>query len=266
MKEIIFVRHGESTENIANKEGYAYDKNKIVLTDKGKKQAIITGKYLINIFGKFDSVYSSPVTRCVETVNIIKNEIKYKDETNINNLLAEVGYINNDLDGLSKEEKNKFFNEVKLDNLPKDEIFRDIKTFNQFQEKLKKIENPYDKLKMTKLYPQFEKKHANVKPNSDEVKYNLKKFLMNLKETKDERILVVTHGGCIEILQKMLCNINISNQNVTLVGDKNNCCIMCIAFENDKYSLISSANTNHLTEFNQKAGNKNIFYRKIKKI
>jgi broad specificity phosphatase PhoE len=38
-KRIIFVRHGESTENIASKEGKKYDKNNIVLTENGKKQA-----------------------------------------------------------------------------------------------------------------------------------------------------------------------------------------------------------------------------------
>ena len=34
-KRIIFVRHGESTENIATSDGKSYDKNKIILTKKG---------------------------------------------------------------------------------------------------------------------------------------------------------------------------------------------------------------------------------------
>ena len=41
-KKIIFVRHGESTENKAIKDGKSYDKNNIVITDKGKNQAIKT--------------------------------------------------------------------------------------------------------------------------------------------------------------------------------------------------------------------------------
>ena len=28
---------------------------------------MITGKYLYKVFGKFDKVYSSPATRCIET-------------------------------------------------------------------------------------------------------------------------------------------------------------------------------------------------------
>jgi broad specificity phosphatase PhoE len=67
MKRIIFVRHGESTQNKDYRDNKSYDKNNIKLTELGEKQAMITGKYLYKIFGKFDKVYSSPATRCIET-------------------------------------------------------------------------------------------------------------------------------------------------------------------------------------------------------
>ena len=35
MKRIIFVRHGESTENKASTDNKSYDKNNITLTDEG---------------------------------------------------------------------------------------------------------------------------------------------------------------------------------------------------------------------------------------
>ena len=56
--EIIFVRHGESTQNEAYKNNEEYDVNNIVLTKLGTKQANKTGKYL-NIYGKYDAIFSS---------------------------------------------------------------------------------------------------------------------------------------------------------------------------------------------------------------
>ena len=49
MKKIIFVRHGQSTENKASIDNKSYDPNTIKLTDEGKKQAMITGKYLYKV-------------------------------------------------------------------------------------------------------------------------------------------------------------------------------------------------------------------------
>lgn len=95
MKRIIFVRHGESTENKASTDNKSYDPNNIKLTELGEKQAMITGKYLYKVFGKFDKVYSSPATRCKETANmtrrvnlllrnnIIMNEINYKKKIDL---------------------------------------------------------------------------------------------------------------------------------------------------------------------------------------
>jgi len=47
MKRIIFVRHGELTENKASTDNKSYDPNNITLTDEGDKQAQITGKIFI---------------------------------------------------------------------------------------------------------------------------------------------------------------------------------------------------------------------------
>lgn len=247
MKRIIFVRHGESTENVANKDGKSYDKNKIVLTDNGKKQATITGDYLYEVFGKFDKVYSSPVVRCQQTANIICNQTKYKNKINIEELLVELGYEFNKFDGLSKEEVQKVYNSTKL-NLPKDKLFSGIKNWDQFQKKLSETKNPFDRLKFTQLYPEFQKtSELSVKPDADKVKSNLKKFLKKIKNTKDINILVITHGGCIVLLQHMLCNLDIMNENINL-GEKGNCCIVCVGLENGKYSLISARSIKHLEE------------------
>ena len=185
MKKIIFVRHGESTENKASKDNKSYDKNNITLTNEGKKQAKITGKYLYKIFGKFDKVYSSPATRCINTANIIMDEINYKKKINIDELLVEIGYKFNIMDGLSKDEKNNIFDSIKL-NLPKDKLFNGIKNFRQLEKIIEETVNPYDRIKLYNIWNEIEKEDLKIKPNTSQVKNNIKKFLNNLKKSDDE--------------------------------------------------------------------------------
>jgi broad specificity phosphatase PhoE len=93
MIKIIFIRHGESTENIADKTGKIYDPNNIILTTKGEEQAKKTGEYLSKIFGNnFDHIISSPAKRCVQTANIIIKQINFnKSKIIIDDLIMEIG-------------------------------------------------------------------------------------------------------------------------------------------------------------------------------
>ena len=254
MKKIIFVRHGESTENKASTDNKSYDPNNIKLTDEGKKQAMITGKYLYKIFGKFDKVYSSPATRCKETANMIMDEINYKKKLDINELLIEVGYNHHNLDGLSKDEQNKIFDSIKIDP-PKDKsnlkLFNGIKTYRQLEKRLEETVNPYDRTKLYNIGVEIENKQLEMKPNASQVKNNIKKFLNNLKKTDDnETILIISHVGCIILLQKLICNIDNMDIVISTNLDTNklfsNCCICCLGLENNKLTLVSPANTNHL--------------------
>ncbi len=92
-----------------------------------------------------------------------------------------------------------------------------------------------------------------MKPNTSQVGKNCKKFLKNLKKTDDETILIISHGGCIGMLQRMICNINSNNMDIKIISNKfdtdklfGNCCILCLGLEDNKFSLVSPANTNHL--------------------
>ena len=256
MKRIIFVRHGESTENKAYADNKSYDKNNITLTDEGKKQAMITGKHLYKVFGKFDKVYSSTATRCIETANIIMEEINHKKKLDIDELLVEVGYKSHISYGLSKDEKDKQLYSFKL-NLPKDKsnlkLFNGIENFKQLEKRLEETVNPYDRIKIYNTWGDIEQNHLGIKPNSTKVGKNYKKFLNNLKKTDDETILIVSHGACIGLLQRMICNISLNNIDIKIISNKldtdklfGNCCICCLGLEDNKYLLVSPANTNHL--------------------
>ena len=104
------------------------------------------------------------------------------------------------------------------------------------------------------MWPEIEKIHLDIKPNAKQVSNNYKKFLKKIKKSKDENILVISHGGSINILQKIICNIDIMDMQLYIDikniksnnGNFGNCCILCLGIEKNKYTLVSPANTNHL--------------------
>lgn len=82
-KKLVFVRHGESEGNVLNANDriglevptYAYG-----LTERGKLQAAITGKFLMEKFGLFDVYYTSYYERSIDTMKIMYPEAKiYED-------------------------------------------------------------------------------------------------------------------------------------------------------------------------------------------
>jgi broad specificity phosphatase PhoE len=235
--KLIFVRHGESTQNIAENE--SYDSSNIVLTDKGIKEAIKTGKYLKKIFGKFDKVYSSPITRCVQTSNLITEEINYPSSSIItDDLLVEMGNKSN-IEGLSQKEEG--------DLLDKN------KKFTKIQKKAIDTENPFDKAILIKDLHNELNKYFEHDPTIDGVKENCKNFLNKLRESNEKQILIISHASVIDTFQRIICNIGINIElNISLkkfASHKElngNCCIMCVKYENDKYNLIMPANTYHL--------------------
>jgi len=72
--KIFFVRHAQTQANIDNLN-YTLDDTLHPITERGKKQATYTGKYLKDSFGKFDLVISSPRLRCIQTAKLIRNWI-----------------------------------------------------------------------------------------------------------------------------------------------------------------------------------------------
>ena len=242
--KIIFIRHGESTENISVSNGEAYDKDNIILTEKGIKQSKITGKYLNKTYKKFDYIISSPITRCIQTSNIIMNELKYNHkELIIDKNLIENGSNYDSLAGLSK--------------IDRDEIIDSDKKYNKILTKINLTKNPYKKYILNKKIYNYVINNYKYSPNLYEVKDNIINFLSKLKilikENNYKKILVITHGGVINIVQKIICNIDIeteiylSNKEFTheneLLG---NCTCSCIGLENNEFKLISPANTYHL--------------------
>ena len=101
MKEIYFIRHGETEYNkIKINQGSKIDS---ILNDTGIKQSKLTGKYLNEFRQKdnfFDCIISSNLKRAYQTANIIADEIDYKEKIIKQDILKEVD--NGKLSGLDK--------------------------------------------------------------------------------------------------------------------------------------------------------------------
>lgn len=229
--KIIFVRHGQSTANVAGINGTSYDPTNIILTDKGEKQAKITGKYLNKIFGKFDVIYTSPINRCVQTSNIIQ---KYINKCKIvsSDLLIEIGEKHYKLDGMSKLEQDNFMGKNKK--------------IKSYENKIKNEQNPFNKLQLQIKYNGEIEKYVKPIPTVDQAYKNYRKFLNMLKKSNYEQILVVAHGGSIAAIYKIISSINIHGDIDLLKID--NCSIMCISYENNKFELISKPDATHLND------------------
>jgi broad specificity phosphatase PhoE len=109
--KILFVRHGESVDDIEDRYGGSADFD---LTEKGREQATDTAKKITALNEKFEIVLSSPLKRALQSAEIISRELgiemkvfEYLKERNLNGVLT----------GLTrKEAKEKFPELVEIHN------------------------------------------------------------------------------------------------------------------------------------------------------
>lgn len=90
--KILFVRHGESIDDIEDRYGGSADFD---LTDKGREQVFESAKKISSFNEKFDVVLSSPLKRALQSAEIIANELhlevevfEYLKERNLNGILT----------------------------------------------------------------------------------------------------------------------------------------------------------------------------------
>ncbi len=97
--EIYIVRHGDASEgDIDELRG---------LSEKGKKQAKKAGKILKNLNVKMDEIFSSPLTRAIQTAEIIAKETDFKNEIKITELLNPLSNPDEILNHLNYLNKDK---------------------------------------------------------------------------------------------------------------------------------------------------------------
>lgn len=233
---IIFVRHGQSTQNIAKLDSLGmpkdYNKNNIRLTNLGKDQAKQTGKYIKETYGEFDTIFVSPVKRCMETANIL---VKYIKDVSIkeDSDLYEIGELNHDLFDLKDSEREKLIENTKVTKL---------------QNLMDSTDNRFEKHKLSKKLNKEATLYFNIKPSPKETAKRYARFLNKIKkkELKYGQVIVICHKGSIEGFMKIICGMDIYNQ--IIFDDIKNCSIICAQydFSKDWFQLISMPNSSHL--------------------
>jgi len=231
MKEIYFIRHGETDWNKKNLgQG---SRNDIKMNKMGEKQAQKTGKYL-NKFrqqdSKFDLIISSPMQRTKKTAEIIAKEIGYTKKIVYMDELKErdggLVSIGKTMDELEKDPfYDKFFDFIKLYEQLKDPIEQAL-----FDEK--------NKVLISKIEKKYELE------SDEELTSRIKKVLKYIEASPFKKILVISHGGTINSINKYLLNTYDSIKGDMKNGS--NCHITMYQYDNKKYKLVIPSNTLHL--------------------
>jgi len=227
MKEIYFIRHGETDWN---KLGLGQGSlNDIELNKTGVEQAEITGRYLRDFRMNdkpFDIIFSSPLKRTRSTAEIIAKNIGYdEDKIKYMKILEEID------NGLLSVGKNR--EEMLLDKFY-DKYFELVEELNNIQDPIRKQES-YEKVdEILNKYYQYE--------TMDQLRSRLVPFVEILKELDVDKILVISHGGTIQGLNRYIMNIE------HIIGDYtygNNCHITYYNYVDGKFKLVLPPNTRH---------------------
>ena len=225
MKEIYFIRHGQTNENsLGIRQGSEIDSE---LNELGRQQAKKTGKYLKKYRTKginFDCILSSPMKRAIETAEIIGKELKLSKKIEIFDELIELG--RGKMSGLVQDDKYR------------QKIEKDI------EKKQKKIGDPIEY-----IYEFDMDKYLNDKFDIGiETKSNLskrsKKIIDFIESKKCKKILVVSHAGIIMNTIKSIFNLNYTP--IGNLSNGKNCWISYIQNDGGIYRLVSPPDSSHL--------------------
>ena len=225
MKEIYFIRHGQTNENsLGILQGSEIDSD---LNELGRQQAKKSGKYLKKYRIKdknFDCIISSPMKRAIETAEIIGKELKITKKIEIFDELIELG--RGKMSGLSKDDKYR------------------QKIEKEIEKKQKKIGDPIEY-----IYEFDMDKYLNDKFDIGiETKTNLskrsKKIIDFIESKKCKKILVVSHAGIIMNTIKSIFNLNYTP--IGNLSNGKNCWISYIQNDGGIYRLVSPPDSTHL--------------------
>ena len=187
--ELYFIRHGETDWNVVGKaQGCEHD---IDLNDKGRAQAKHTGQYLATYRNDtpFDYIISSGMSRANETAHLIAKQLNYtKPIIKIREFMEK---CHGDIGGKTDDE-------LKTD--PK---------FNKYFELLKQYESEPDPIRQRELYYEHNKIFNQLYQTEliEHFRRRIKQGLKKVNSLDGSKILIVSHGGTISELLKMITNI-----------------------------------------------------------
>ena len=195
MNSLILVRHGQSEWNLENRFTGWVD---VGLAAKGKLEACKAGELIKELNVELSHFYTSLQTRSIETLNLILNTMRIKDQEIINAWeLNERHY--GALTGLNKDEMKKLYGEEKI------HTFR--RSWDNPPEVLKKT-SPYHPLNID-IYKNVPRDKI---PDTESLKNTYERvipfFEKNIEPKLDKNIIISAHGNSIRSLCKYLFNLD----------------------------------------------------------
>ena len=200
MSHLILVRHGQSEWNLQKRFTGWVD---IELTAQGKLEACKAGELIKELNLKIEFFYSSYQKRAIETLNLILNTIRIKNE-----MIKKVWELNERhygaLTGLNKDEMKKIYGEDKIHELRR--------SWDKPPEPLSR-NNPYHPLNI-EIYNNIPREKI---PDTESLKdtYNrvIPFFENKIVQNLDKNILISAHGNSIRALCKYL--FELSNDDIS---------------------------------------------------
>ncbi len=195
MSHLILVRHGQSVWNLEKKFTGWVD---VELTPQGKLEACKAGELIKELKMPFGHFYSSYQKRAVETLNLILNTIRIKQEKIVKAWeLNERHY--GSLTGLNKDEMTKIYGEKKILD------FR--RSWDKNPEPLNK-NNPYHPINI-EIYNDIPKdKIPDTESLKDTYERVIPYFEKNIFNKLNENVLIAAHGNSIRALCKYLFKLD----------------------------------------------------------
>ena len=195
MSHLILVRHGQSEWNLQKRFTGWVD---VDLTDKGKLEACKAGELIKDLKIEISLYYSSYQKRALETLKLILNTIRVKDDNIIKAWqLNERHY--GELTGLNKDEmKNKFGEE---------KIFKLRRSWDFPPGPLNK-NNPYHPLNIETYNDIPRDKIPDTESLKDTYDRVVKFYSENIRNNLNKNVLVAAHGNSIRALCKYLFDLD----------------------------------------------------------
>lgn len=236
MKRIYIVRHGETDLNTQkdNSDRIMTQPKNTELSQNGKEQAIKTGKYFKKNRNPIDIIICSNTIRAKQTAELIADEIGYKKQEIIyEDKLKEI-QLNPKYEDLTRKEFKSLRNNDS-----------NVKAFFEFHEKKAQIKCP---IELNEFIIKNESAPNNdVYEKAEDISNRVNDVIETLKILPKENILIISHGGTIRWLNKILSN-NIGSDEFKgyMVNNKSNCAITHYVCQNNTFYLISAHSNKHL--------------------
>ena len=195
MSHLILVRHGQSEWNLQKRFTGWVD---VELTAQGKLEACKAGELIKKLNLNLTHFFTSYQKRAIETLNLILNTIRIKNDTIIKAWqLNERNY--GALTGLNKEEMKTLYGEKKIHELRR--------SWDIPPEPLNK-NSPYHPINI-EIYKNIPRnKILDSESLKDTYERVVPFFKENIINVLDENILITAHGNSIRALCKYLFNLD----------------------------------------------------------